>query len=116
MLTVAPFVKFVHVVGSVVFEVDHAYCKVFNPDPPVSAAVKIVLIVAFPEVGIVYFVPPFGFKLTVGNVLSIFPTARLAVTLFPAISVASAYTVPLADTVTVVALAVLAEPTPAFLF
>ena len=42
-------------------------------------------------------------------------TTKFAVTLFPAISVASAYTVPFVSTFTVVAFAVLALPNPAFL-
>ena len=48
--------------------------------------------------------------------MSIFETCKLAVALFPAESVPSAYTVPFAVTVTVVAFAVFALPTPAFLF
>ena len=59
-----------------------------------------------------------GFDIAVicGAVLSIFETAKFAVTLFPAMSVASAYTVPFVVTFTVVAFAVLALPNPAFLF
>ena len=108
-----PLVKFVQLVGSVVFDVAHAYCIVLNPEPPASLAVNVVFIVAFPVVGIIY-VPPFGLIVTVGFVLSIFETCKLAVALFPAESVPSAYTVPFDVTVTVVAFAVLALPTPAF--
>ena len=62
------------------------------------------------------YVPPFGLIDTVGFVLSILEICNCAVALFPAESVPSAYIVPFAVTVTVVAFAVLALPNPAFLF
>ena len=80
-----PLVKFVQLVGSVVFDVAHAYCIVLNPEPPVSLAVNVVFIVAFPVVGIIY-VPPFGLIVTVGFVLSIPETATVVIFLFPALS------------------------------
>ena len=46
MLTVAPFVNVVQLDGCVVPDVDHAYCNVFSPLPPVSDAVSVVFIVA----------------------------------------------------------------------
>ena len=46
-----PLVNVVHVVGAVVLLVDHAYCNVFSPLPPVSCAIIVVFIVAFPVVG-----------------------------------------------------------------
>ena len=86
-----PFVNVFHAVevGSVVFDVDHAYCSRFNPLPPVSAAVNATFNVAFPLVGFAN-VPPFTLKLTVGAFLSIFVTCNDFVTLFPIVSVASA--------------------------
>ena len=62
--------------------------------------------------------PLLGFVILsiVGFVLSIFFISNEAVTLFPSISVASAYTVPFFSTVTLVAFAVFASPYPAFLF
>ena len=90
MLTVAPFVNVVQPVdGCVVPDVDHAYCNVFSPLPPVSDAVSVVFIVAFPLVGFAN-VPQFTLNFTVGAVLSIFVTCLDTVTLFPIVSVASA--------------------------
>ena len=89
MLIVLPDVKVVQLVGSVELDVDHAYCNVFSPLPPESDAVNFTFIVAFPLVGFAN-VPPFGLKLTVGAVLSIFVICLDTVTLFPILSVASA--------------------------
>ena len=81
--------------------VDHAYCNVFSPLPPVSVAVIVVFIVAFPLVGFAY-EPPFGLSVTVGSVLSILVICLLAVITFPALSVAVANTYPFALTVKLV--------------
>ena len=77
----------VHVVGSVVLLVDHAYCNVFSPLPPVSAAVIVVFIVAFPLVGFAY-EPPFWLNVTVGAVLSCLNTILDTALTFPTLSTA----------------------------
>ena len=90
LLTVSPFLKVFHDVGSVVFDVDHAYCNVFNPLPPVSAAFNVVFIVASPLVGIVY-APPLGLNDTVGKVISCLYVVTEDSLILPALSIALTY-------------------------
>ena len=81
------------VVGSVVFDVDHAYSKVSKFEPPSSFATTVVFKVAFPVDGITYAVPPFGVIVNVGTFLSILFNFNCFVILFPNLSSASAVTV-----------------------
>ena len=90
LLTVEPFVNFVHFVGSVVFDVDHAYSKLLKPLPPVSAAFNVVLIVASPFVGIVY-APPLGLNDTVGSITSLLYVVIPDLLILPALSIALTY-------------------------
>ena len=79
------FVNVVQDVGSVVFDVDHAYCNRFSPLPPVSAAFNPTFNTAFPVVGFVN-VPPFGLIVTVGNTLSILVIVTAFFETFPTAS------------------------------